>query len=131
MSVSRARSLGAAAAVASAILYLLIGFEVLAIGEARSGEDEILMFGLTAGLVFAIVAVVIWRARSRWPLALAGLFDAAVIVAYVAFAGAREPAFEPWGLLVKACQVVLLAALAYLLARGPREAMSGPLGVPS
>jgi hypothetical protein len=37
-------------------------------------------------------------------------------------AGLRVPFYELWGLLVKACLLVLLGALGYLLVRGPGTA---------
>jgi hypothetical protein len=58
---------------------------------------------------------------SRWMLALIGLIDAAVIVGYFVMASIRVPPFEPWGLLIKACQVALLVAIGILLFAHPME----------
>lgn len=108
----------ASALVASA-LYVLIGFQVVSIGEAASGgTPDLLGFGLAAGAFFAAIAVLMVLAQGRlvWvPIALA---DLAVIVAYFAMAGQRVPAFEVWGLLVKSAQVVMLGALGYLVYHG-------------
>jgi hypothetical protein len=54
-------------------------------------------------------------------LALIGLLDAAVIVGYCVMASIRGPPFEPWGLLIKACQIVLLVAIGILLFAHPME----------
>jgi hypothetical protein len=114
------RILAAAAAAASALLYYLIGFGVLYIGESTTGEDAgLLGFGLMAGSTFLVAALLVWLMPRRWLLALVALLDVAVIVGYFAAAGIRDPSFEPWGLLVKAAQVVFLLALGYLLLQAP------------
>ena len=130
MTAPRARWVGTAAAALSALLYLLIGIEVLSIGEARSGANDILAFGLSAGAACALAALAVWFTRRRWVLGLVGVIDALVIVAYFAFAELREPPVEPWGLLIKVCQAVLLAAVAILLVRGPEARTSVPALTP-
>jgi hypothetical protein len=120
MTIPHARWVGTAAAALSAMLYALIGVEILTIGDARSGENDLLAFGLTAGIAFVLVALVVAFAKSRWLLSLAGLFDVVVLVGYFAFAEMREPAFELWGLFVKLCQMIVLAAIAYVLVRWPK-----------
>jgi hypothetical protein len=130
MTGPHARLVATAAAGLSAFLYLLIGLEVLSIGEARSGSNDILGFGLGAAAAFALIAIVVWFTRRRWVLWLVGLFDAAVLVAYFALAGVREPPFEPWGLLIKVCQAVLLVAVALLSLRGHAPATSMPAAAP-
>ena len=122
MNTRNARYLAVGGAAAAALLYLLIGFEVLAIGESKSDANDILGFGVSAGTTFALIAIVVAFVHRRLVLVIAALLDAAVIVGYFAFAGVREPAYEPWGLLVKAAQLVLLAGVGYLLVRGRAEA---------
>ena len=51
----------------------------------------------------------------RWVLGVVAIVDALVFIGYFALAGVREPPVELWGLLVKASQLVLLGAMAYLL----------------
>ena len=116
-----ARYVGVAAAVASAILYVLIGFEMLYIGEptANSADGGLLGFGLGAGAAFAIIAVVLLFSHRRLLTIPFALFDAAVIAMYFAVASVREPPYEMPGLIIKALQVVLLGALLYLVARAP------------
>jgi hypothetical protein len=130
MATSHARWVATTAAVASASVYLLIGFELVSIGEPASGESDILAFGLSAGAAFVFIAFVVWFTRRRWVLGLVGLFDALVLVAYFAFAGLREPLFEPWGLLIKVCQAVLLGAVAVVLVREPKARTSVPATMP-
>jgi len=115
VTIPYARWVATASAALSALLYFLIGNEVLKIGEATSRDADVLAFGVSAGTAFVVVAFIVWFARRRWILGLVATFDALVLGAYFAFAGMREPAFEPWGLLIKVCQAVLLAAVAYLI----------------
>lgn len=46
---------------------------------------------------------------------LAAVPDLGAIIGYFAVAGARDPHFELWGIFIKMTQVVLLAALGYLI----------------
>lgn len=113
------RLVGAAAAAASALLYYLIGFGVLYIGESTNGQDPgLLGFGLTAGTTFLVAGLLVVAFPRRWLLALIALLDLAVIVAYFAMGSIRDPSFELWGLLVKLAQAIFLLALAFLLLRG-------------
>ena len=122
MSIRTVRAVAIAAAAASAILYVLIGFEVLEVGTSKTGTNDILSFGLLMGAVYAVIAGVVAVVPWRWALAVVAILDALVIVGYFAVAGVREPPFELWGLLVKATQLVLLGALGYLLTKRGAEA---------
>lgn len=128
MNLRTVRYLAAAAAAASALLYYLIGFEVVYIGESTArAENDILGFGLSAGTMFLVAAIAVLLIGRRWLVALIAALDAVVIVAYFAFAGIRDPSFEVWGLLVKTAQVVLLAALGYLLIKqSPGQSADAP-----
>ena len=126
MNERTARYLAMAGAAAAALLYFLIGFEVLVIGESKTGTNDIIGFGLSAGTTFAVIAILVAFVDRGWVLATVALLDVAVIVGYFAFAGVREPAYEPWGLLVKACQLVLLGAVGYLFVHRPDHASSRP-----
>lgn len=123
MRPDRLRYLGVAAAVAAAVLYLLIGVGVLSIGTAASGQaPDLLSFGLLMGVLFGGVATLLVFVRSRAVWLVVGLFQVLVIVGYFAMSGIRTPAVEPWGLLVKACQAVVLVAVALLALGWPQEA---------
>lgn len=113
------RYIAAVVAAVVAVLYFLIGIEVLAVGRPSGGaEPDLLAFGLLVGgahLVAAALLVLIAR-RAVW-LGVA-MFQVMVIVGYFALAEVRDPQFEIWGLLVKLLQVVLLGLVGYLAIRG-------------
>ena len=115
MSATTMRYLGAAAAWVSAVLYYLIGFGVLDIGEAKDGAaTDLLGFGLITGTTFVVAGVVVLLVHRRWLIALVGLLDLVVIIGYFAVSGIREPPYEVWGLTIKGLQVVLLLAIGFL-----------------
>jgi hypothetical protein len=117
--VTLARYVAIAASLVAAALYVLIGFQVVSIGQAASGgTPDLLGFGLAAGAFFGALAVLMAFTQGRLIWIPIGLADVAVIVAYFAMANLREPQFEMWGLLVKAAQVVMLGALVYLVYTG-------------
>jgi hypothetical protein len=113
------RIVAVAAAAASALIYFLIGFGVLDIGESTAGEPNLLAFGLIVGTTYVVIGLLMALFWSRMMLGLIGLLDAAVILGYFAMASLREPPFEVWGLLAKTCQVVLLVAVGLLLFARP------------
>jgi hypothetical protein len=115
MNTATMRYLGAAAAWASAILYYLIGFGVLDIGEAKDGAaTDLLGFGLVTGTSFLVAGALVLLVHRRWLIALIGLLDLAVIIGYFAVSGVREPPYEVWGLTIKGLQVVLLLVIGFL-----------------
>ena len=117
------RYVGAAAATVTAVLYLLVGFEVLPVGEPTSGgPSDLLAFGLMAGGTFAVAAVALLLRDSRILSAAVAIWSLVTIVGYFAFAGLREPPFEIWGLAIKAGQVFVFGAAAYLAMRRPAHA---------
>jgi hypothetical protein len=116
MTRSTARYIAAAAAAVTAILYFLIGFEVLWIGESASAQDAgLLGFGLTVGTVFAVAALLLLLIERRAVWVPVALLQVPVIIGYFALAGIRIPSFEIWGLTIKALQLVILVALVYLI----------------
>ncbi len=100
----------AGAAALAALLYVLAG----TVGSVKLG------FCLAMGGVFAVVAVVLFSFGRRLVWILVALLDLGAIVGYFAVAPTRDPHFEFWGLAIKASQVVLLAALGYLITRDRR-----------
>lgn len=111
-----ARSVAAGAAVVAAVLYWLIALGLLTIGRPADGSDpKLFEFGALAGSTFAVVAVLVAFVRSRSLAIGIGLLQVLVIVGYVAASSVREPPFEPWGLLIKASQAVILVAVGYLV----------------
>lgn len=108
----RARGLAVVTAAVIAVLYLAIYAGLLSVGRAESGELGVL--GVAGGL-FAVLAVALWRVRSR--ILWAGVAGLQVLLAamYVAIAPERDPAFEVWGILIRVLSVILVAALVTLL----------------
>ena len=98
------------AAALAALLYVLAGTA----GSIKLG------FCLAMGGVFAAVAILLYLFGQRWVWNLVALLDLGAIAGYFAVAPTREPHFETWGIAIKASQVVLLAALGYLITRGRR-----------
>jgi hypothetical protein len=120
------RYLAVFAAAATACLYFLIGLRVLYIGESTStsaaDKPDIFAFGAMTGIAFAVTAILLYLFRSR-PLWIAVIaLQVIVLAGYVAISGQRNPPYEVWGLTIKALQVVILAAVVYLLARPARRA---------
>ncbi len=95
------------AAALAALLYVLAG----TVGSIKLG------FCLAMGGIFAAVAILLFFFGQRWVWNLVALLDLGAIVGYFAVAPTREPHFEIWGIAIKASQVVLLAALGYLITR--------------
>ncbi len=101
----------AGAAALAALLYLLAG---------TAGSIK-LNFCLAMGGIFAAAAILLFffpGQRRVWNLV--ALLDLGAIAGYFAVAPTREPHFEIWGIAIKVSQVVLLAALGYLITRGRR-----------
>jgi hypothetical protein len=113
-------------AALTALLYYLIGLGIIWIGTSTNGSSTDLgAFGAIVGTTFAVMAVLLARFHSRLLWAVVAVLQGVVLVGYVAVGSARSPAFEPWGLLIKACQVVLLVTMAYLLLHSRDDALQG------
>lgn len=105
------RVVAAAAAWGAGVLYVLVGLEVLDIGRAVDpGAQDLLAFGIAAGAAQLVVGLVVLRARGRAPLLLVVGFETLVVLMYVAVASVRIPAYEAWGLTIKALEVVTIVA---------------------
>lgn len=113
------RTTTALLAAAVALVYALIGFEVLYVGETAPGDPSLLWFGVPAALAFAFGAVVVLASERKLLWALGAAFQVFVIWAYFDVAPQRTPPFEPWGILLRVPQVAILLALSYLLVRHP------------
>jgi hypothetical protein len=114
----RTRQVAIAAAIGCAALYVLIGIGVLTIGRSTQDDTtDLLGFGALMGAVYGVTAVALWLFRSRVVAGLIAAFQLIPLLGYVALAAYREPPFEVWGLLIKVCQLVVLAAAAMLALR--------------
>jgi ABC-type Fe3+-siderophore transport system permease subunit len=108
----QARYVSSGAAAAAALLYVLAG----TVGSIKLG------FCLAMGGVFAVVAILLFLFGQRLVWNLVALLDLGAIIGYFAVAPTRDPHFELWGIAIKASQVILLAALGYLII-GDRPAL--------
>lgn len=107
------RYLAAAIAAGCAAVYFAIGLGLIYPG--KGDEWGLLVFGISAGLAFALGAVLLVATDRRAVILLGALFQVFVIVMYFQVAGRRDPQFEVWGLSLKAAQAVILVALVSLL----------------
>ena len=115
----RARLRQAAAAVTAviAVIYFLIGTGVVTVVEDASGGQDTetqMAFGLAAGVVFAIGAVVIVYVERRFLWWLGALGQAFIVYTYFTLAPERVPSFEMWGVMIRALQIVLIGLLVTL-----------------
>jgi hypothetical protein len=107
-----------ACSAAIALLYLALFTGVLALPGAEPGELGILG---VAGGVFAVLAGLLWWLRSRVLWATGAVLQALLGWMYVVVAPERDPAFEVWGLTIRAISLVLFAALVALLVTARRD----------
>ncbi len=120
------RNFAAAVSAVTALLYALIGVGMLTVVQpGTSDEGDMLAFGLPAAGAFLVGALLLVLFDNRPLWLLGAILQVIVLVGYVAMAGIRTPQFEVWGILIKATQLVLLCALAFLVLRAPQEE-SGP-----
>ena len=109
-------------ATASAVVYLLIGLEILAVVDVGPDDPSLLWFGIPASLAFLFGAVVMLVTERRLWWALGAAFQTFAIIAYFNVAPNRTPPFEFWGIALRVVQVLILAGLVALLIRYPKPA---------
>jgi hypothetical protein len=117
----RMRFVAAGVAGLVAVLYLLIGFGVITVvqDQAEAGAAPVVV----AGVLFAALAVLLLITSSRQVFIAGAVLQVVVLVMYLVVSAERVPAFEAWGLGIKALQAGLLAAFVTMRLRRPR-----PLG---
>ena len=116
-------------ASAAAVIYLLIGLEVLQVVEVGPSDPSLLWFGIPAAVAFLFGAVVI-LVSDRMSLWLAGaFFQVFTIFAYVGVAEDRTPPYEFWGIALRVVQALILLALVVLIARYPQREGFAHLGL--
>jgi len=114
----RWRLVAAVSTGAMALLYLLIYAGVLSVGRAEAGELVILG---VAGGIFAVLAVLLWRVRSRLVWIAAVILQFGTGAMYVAIAPERDPSYELWGLALRGLSVVVIVAVVMLFITSRRE----------
>jgi len=82
---------------------------------AAADTPDLAAFGALLGGVFAVTAVLLVRFPARPVWIGVALLQVIVIAGYFAMADLRVPAIEINGLLVKAAQAAVLAAVGWLL----------------
>ncbi len=93
------RYLAALLAAGAAVVYLLIGFDVVRVVDDPSTDGAgLLPFGLLSGGAFLLGAILLTLFDRRILWVAGGLFQVFAIAMYVAVAPQRHPAYEPWGL---------------------------------
>jgi hypothetical protein len=115
---SRLQLVAVACSAAIALLYLGLFTGLLALPGAETGDLGILG---VAGGVFAVLAGLLWWLHSRLLWAIGAVMQALLGWMYVAIAPERDPAFEVWGLTIRAISLVLFAALVALLVTARRD----------
>ena len=118
----RLRFVAAGIAGLVAGLYLLIGLDVITVvqGQPEAGAAPVLI----AGVLFAALAVLLLATASRPVLIAGAVLQVVVLVMYLVASSDRIPAFEAWGVTVKALQVGLLAIFVAMLLRQRRSLRS-------
>jgi hypothetical protein len=116
------RVVTAGLAIAAAVVYLLIGFEVLQVVEVGPSDPSLLWFGLSAAAAFLFGAVVILVSERMLLWALGAFFQVFTIFAYVGVAEDRTPSYEFWGIALRVIQTLILLALVVLISRYPQPA---------
>ena len=117
------RYVGAAAAIAMAAIYGLIGIGVLQVVDpaATTAGDapDMLVFGGGAGAMFLVGAVLLATTDRRILWVGGAILQVLVAAMYVSVSQTRTPPFELWGITLRLIQVPLFAALVYLAWRRP------------
>lgn len=127
--LSALRVVTAGLATAAAVVYLLIGFEVLQVVEVGPSDPSLLWFGIPAAAAFLFGAVVILASDRMLLWALGAFFQVFTIFAYVGVAEDRTPPYEFWGIALRVVQALILVALVVLISRYPQDERRARLGV--
>jgi hypothetical protein len=117
------RTVAAALAGAIALIYGLLYLDVLSIEGATDGERGIL--GVAAG-VFVVLGLLLWRRRSRLLWTAVVVIQVIMAAMYLAIAPDRDPAFEVWGVSIRALSFVLVVVIVKLWLEARRDRGGGP-----
>lgn len=121
----RLDGVAASIAVAIALLYGSIATGLVELPGAGAEERAILG---AAGAVSVALALLLLRPR-RWVWAVVVVVQLTSFAMYLAIATDRDPAFEPWGIAIRALSVVLVVVVVrrwFLTARGRLESPRPP-----
>lgn len=106
--------LAVALAVIAAVGYILIGFNILAVGDLQTGERPAMIIYVAASSYLLGGLLILLRRRWLW---LVGAVINALIILFFLMAYLERPAvlFSPGGLVTKAAQLLLELSLIYLI----------------
>lgn len=111
----------AVAAGAAAVVYVLIGTGVVFVATTEDAGSGPIVPMLLSAVAFAALAALLAVSTKRWVLAYGIALQVVVTAGYFALASNRTPSFEAWGLSLKAVQLLLVAALVWLLVHPRRS----------
>lgn len=106
------RFVAAGLSVLTAVLYLLIGLNLVDLPGIGSGDQA--AFAIPAAIVFIGGAVVAMRYDKRWLWIIGAAGLTLIVLMYFNVSSERDPAYEIWGILIRVVQIPLLVVLAYL-----------------
>jgi cytochrome c biogenesis protein CcdA len=116
----RLRWVAAALCAAVASVYYMIGAGVITVAEATEDQVDLVVFGVGAGTIFALGAVLLLITDHRALWAAGAVLQVGIVAMYLNVASQRTPTFEAWGISLRLAQLVILGLLAYLAIR-PRH----------
>jgi hypothetical protein len=106
----------------AALVYVLVGTDVVSIPKLGSEQAPIAIFFIAAGCYSAGGLLILWRRRWLW---MVGLAANTFVISIFFLAYRREPVMmlSTAGLATKIAQVLLEAGLIYLVAAGRRRTL--------
>lgn len=115
----RLRAIAATLAATVAAVYGLIALHVVTVleGPASQVARDQFAFAGPASLVFIVGALLLARYDDRRLWVLGAVLQLLIIAMYLSVADERQPAFELWGVTLRALQVFLLVPLTLLALR--------------
>lgn len=123
MSFGRGLWLGVGLALITALAYVLVGSDVLAVGGAARAEDGVNMAYIAAGFYFLGGLLILLRRRGLWIFGL--VMNTLVMLFFFQMYQARPAViFSPGGLATKAAQILLemtLIGIIFINRRTPRR----------
>ena len=114
--------IGAGLSGVIALLYLLIYAGVLSVGRAETGELGVLG---VAGVLFLIIAGLLWWKPSRLLWAAVAVLQVPLMAMYIGIAPERDPGYEIWGVTIRVLSVALLVTMVWSLVAARRQPRSG------
>jgi hypothetical protein len=123
---NRIRYVAALIAAVTAVIYFMIGFNVVSVLDEATLASADQTFGIYAGVAYALGALLLVAVNRRMIWALGAVLQIFVIYTYFDLASQRTPAFEIWGIVLRIAQAIILVILVYLAIRMPEPQPLGP-----